>query len=300
LAPLLAVNPTPQWREVFGGALQGDKSISTLLLLARPRSASAFFPHEWRGNMAPANTNEIRALTEDEIARLENALGQPIERSYLVHWVSQAIQAFLLLMTLPPPRERRDDLKKIAEQGRKWIETVEQSRSTPLLPAVLLPAELDLEHLISSVHTFCDLVESLARQLDQAVGPGHPRTNLALDAFLDRLIGIAKRARVRPSTPNRAFLDPRYPGPVPPFYDFVSEALEIAMEVIRSSPLPRDQMDAALAMLASVTDQSLVKALEGLRGRIGNYREGTIGLVEWDIAEDDEPDRPDHSESRAE
>jgi hypothetical protein len=43
--------------------------------------------------MAPANTNEIRALTEDEIARLENALGEPIERSYLVHWVSQAIQA---------------------------------------------------------------------------------------------------------------------------------------------------------------------------------------------------------------
>ena len=70
------------------------------------------------------------------------------------------------------------------------------------------------------------------------------------------------------------------------------------MGVIRSSPLPHDQMDAALAMLARVTDQSLVKALEGLRGRIGNYREGTIGLVEWDIAEDDEPDRPDHSESR--
>jgi hypothetical protein len=246
--------------------------------------------------MAPANTNEIRALTEDEIAQLEEALGQPIERSYLSRWVSQAIQAFLLLMTLPPPGERRDDLKAMAEQGRKWIETIEQSRSTPLLPAVL-PAELDVEHLISSARTFCDLVESLARQLDQAVGPGHPRTNLALNAFLDRLIGIAKRAKVRPSTPSRAFLGPIDPGSVPPFYEFVTVALDIAMEVIRSSPLPHDQMDAALAMLASVTDQSLVKALEGLRGRIGNYREGSIGLVEWDIAEDDEPD---HSESRAE
>ena len=94
--------------------------------------------------MAPANTNEIRALTEDEIARLENALGQPIERSYLSRWVSQAIQAFLLLMTVPPPRERRDDLKAMAEQGRKWIETVEQSRSARLLPPLV-----DVEHLMS-------------------------------------------------------------------------------------------------------------------------------------------------------
>jgi hypothetical protein len=250
--------------------------------------------------MAPANTNEIRALTADEIARLENALGQPIERSYLVHWVSRAIKDFIGLMTLPPPRERRDDLKKIAEQGRKWIETVEQSRSTPLLSAAPLPAKLDVEHLISSARTFCDLVESLARQLDQAVGPGHPRTNLALEAFLNCLIGIAKRAKVLPSTPSRVLLDLIDSPAGPPFFSFVNEALDIAMGVIRSSPLPHDQMDAALAMLARVTDQSLVKALEGLRGRIGNYREGTIGLVEWDIAEDDEPDRPDHSESRAE
>jgi hypothetical protein len=249
--------------------------------------------------MAPANTNEIRALTDDEIARLEEALGQPIERTYLVHWVSRAIKDFIGLMTLPSPRERRDDLKAMAEQGRKWIETVEQSRSTPLLPAVL-PAELDVEHLISSARTFCDLVESLARQLDQAVGPGHPRTNLALEAFLNCLIGIAKRAKVLPSTPSRVLLDLIDSPAGPPFFSFVNEALDIAMGVIRSSPLPHDQMDAALAVLSKVTDQSLVKILEGLRGRIGNYREGTIGLVEWNIAEDGERDRPEDSESSAE
>jgi hypothetical protein len=242
--------------------------------------------------MEPANTNEIRPLTDDEIARLEEALGQPIERTYLAYWVSQAIEAFILIMTLPPPRERRDDLKEMAEQGRQWIATVERSRSTPLLPAVL-----DVEHLISSVRTFCDLVESLARQLDQAVGPGHPRTNLALDAFLDRLIGIAKRARVRPSTPNRALLGPTDSPAGPPFFGFVTEALDIAMDVIRFSPLPRDQMDAALAAL-SVTDQSLIKSLERLRGQVGDYREGAAGLVERDIA--DERDRPEHSESSAE
>jgi hypothetical protein len=175
--------------------------------------------------MEPANTNEIRPLTDDEIARLEEALGQPIERTYLAYWVSQAIEAFILIMTLPPPRERRDDLKKMSEQGRRWIATVEQSRSTPLLPAML-----DVDHLISSVRTFCDLVKSLARQLDQAVGPGHPRTNLALDAFLDRLIGIAKRARVRPSTPNRALLGSTDSPAGPPFFGFVTEALDIAMD----------------------------------------------------------------------
>jgi hypothetical protein len=244
--------------------------------------------------MEPANTNEIRPLTDDEIARLEEALGRPIERNYLAYWVSRAIEAFLLIMTLPPPRERRDDLKEMAEQGRRWIATVEQSRSTPLLPAVL-----DVEHLISSVRTFCEAIESLAHRLDRGVGPGHPRSNAALQALLDPLIGIAKRARVRPSTPNRALLGPTDSPPGPPFFGFVTEALDIAMEVIRSSPLPHHQVDAALAAL-SVTDQSLVKALEGLRGRIGDYREGTIGLVEWDMVEDDERNRGEHSESSAE
>jgi hypothetical protein len=149
-------------------------------------------------------------------------------------------------------------------------------------------------------HKLCQLAESLAQQLDQAVGPGHPRTNVALEAFLDPLIGIAKRAKVLPSTPSRALLGPSDSPPGPPFFSFVTAALDIAMDVIRSSPLPRDQMDAALAALSDVTDQSLVKALERLRGRVGDYHEGTIGLVEWGIAEDDDRDRAEHSESSAE
>jgi len=231
--------------------------------------------------MQTATTNQIRALTDEEIARLEAALGQPVERIYLAYWVSRAVQAFIVLMTLPPPRERRDDLKEIAEQGHKWIKTVEQSRSTPLLPAVL-----EVEQLTSSVRTFCDVVASLARQLDQAVGPGHPRTNVALEAFLNPLIGIAKRAKVLPSTPSRALLGASDAPPGPPFFGFVTEALDIAMDVIRSSPLPQDQIDAALAALSNVTDQSLVKTLEGLRGRMGDYREGAAGLVEWHPAEE--------------
>jgi hypothetical protein len=67
----------------------------------------------------------------------------------------------------------------------------------PLLP---LPA-LDMEQLIRSLRRFCDVVGSLAGQLDQAVGPGHPRTSVALDAFLDR--------------EPRALLSPIDFGPVP-------------------------------------------------------------------------------------
>jgi hypothetical protein len=249
--------------------------------------------------MEPNHSNAIRPLTDNEVARLETALGQPVERMYLSHWVSQGIQAFLLLVTLPSPRERRDELKQIAEQGRKWIATLEQSRSAPLLPAVLLPAEIDLEHLISSARTFCAVVGSLARHLDQAVGPGHPRTSIALDVLLNYLIGIAKRAKVRPSLPSRALLGAIDLGPVPPFYGFVHEALDIAMEVIRSSPLPHDQIDAALAALSNVTDQSLVKTLERLRGPVRQYREGAAGLVEWDMCEDLEGDRPQDGRSKA-
>jgi len=131
--------------------------------------------------MEPSNTSAIRPLTDDEIGRLEKALGQPIERTYLAHWVWRAIQAFIWFMTLPSPRERRDDLKKFAEQGRKWIETLEKSHSTRLLTPVL-----DVEQLMSSVRGFCDAVDTLAQQLDQAVGPrtGHRRQRAGPPASL--------------------------------------------------------------------------------------------------------------------
>jgi hypothetical protein len=141
---------------------------------------------------------------------------------------------------------------------------------------------------MSSARTLCALAASVARELEHAVRPGPPRTNRALEALLERLIGIAKRAKVLPSTPNQALLGPGESPAGPPFFDFVSAALDIAMDVIRSSPLPKDQVNAALRALSKVTDQSLVKVLERLRGRIGDYRAGTIGLVEWDVAESGE------------
>src|SRR5262249_28124909 len=216
------------WPPDHRGALQRGKRASTLLPPAsRCDVGDSISP--LRTSMAPSTTNEIRPLTDDEIARLEKALRQPIERPYLVQWVSRAIQAFVVIVTLPTLRERRDDLKEIAEQVRKWMATVEQCRSARLLPPVV-----DVRQLMISLRPFCRFAESMAQQLDQAVGPGHPRTNVALDAFLDPLIGIAKRAKVLPSIPSRALLDPIELPPGPPFFMFVREALDIAMEVIRS------------------------------------------------------------------
>jgi hypothetical protein len=235
----------------------------------------------------------IRQLTDEEIRRLERALGKPVERAYLVYWISTGIRDLVKLSTpIVSPREYRDELEEIVQQGRKWVETLKQSRSTSLLPNVL-----EIEQLISSVATFSDAVESLAEQSDKSVGPGRAHTNLALEAFLDRLIGIAKRVKVRPRTPSRAMVRPINPDPGPPFYEFVTEALDIAEEVTKSSPLAQNQMDAALAVLRAPTDQALIKVLERLRGRAGEYRDSTVGLVEWDLAEGAEPNRPEDSET---
>jgi hypothetical protein len=242
--------------------------------------------------MDSTSTYNTRQLTEEEISRLERALRKPIERDYLVRWISTAIRDLVKLSTpIVSPREYRDELREIVQQGRGWIATVKQSRSTPLLPNVL-----DVDHLISSLAMFSDAVETLAKQSEKSVGPGRPQTNLALDAFLDRLIGIAKRAKVRPSTPSRAMVGPRNPSPGPPFYEFVTEALEIAEDVIKSSRLSKTKIDAALAIL-KLSDQALIKVIERVRGKTSDYRKGSAGLVEWDLAEDAEPNRPKDSET---
>jgi hypothetical protein len=214
-------------------------------------------------------------LTETEIVQLEAALGKPVERAYLVHWISAAICDVVRLSAAPTPREYRDELAEIAHRGRNWIQTMESSRSRSLLPN-----GPDVEAFIGSVTTFCEAIESVVTRLDSSIRRGKPRTPFALEAFLDRLIGIAKRAKVLPSTPGRASRSETAPRLPPPFYNFVTESLEIAIEVIKSSPLPDTEAQAALVILASVTDGSLGKILERLRGRIGDYQESAHGLTE--------------------
>jgi len=58
--------------------------------------------------MNSTSTHNIRQLTEEEISRLERALGKPIERDYLVYWISTAIRELVKLSTqiVSPPMFR--------------------------------------------------------------------------------------------------------------------------------------------------------------------------------------------------
>jgi hypothetical protein len=47
----------------------------------------------------------LRPLQNDEVQELERALGKPIDRAYLVFWVSRAIGDCVRLSMQPTPRE---------------------------------------------------------------------------------------------------------------------------------------------------------------------------------------------------
>jgi hypothetical protein len=211
----------------------------------------------------------IRELHDDEIQRLLEALGKPIEDAYLRHWISEGIRSFLMFSTQQMrPSQHRDELEEIANRGRQWIRCLEQSRSTQLLPADFRAARL-----MCSMRLFCERVELRMSEVAKSVERGRPR-NLALDSFVDRLIGIAKKAKVLPSAPSREFSRGN-----PPFFKFVDEAIDLAGNVIKSSGLDEDALDAAVSLL-KISDDALIETVVRLRGRIGDYRESTHGLVE--------------------
>lgn len=217
---------------------------------------------------------EIRPLTEAEIERLEQALGKPIDRQYLTYWVSTAISDVVRLSTLLTAREFRTDFMRMAREGRQWI------REVSAYPNVfVLRVQEERDHLIEAADAFCNSLDILVARAARSIRAGQPRTHFAYYAFLEYMIGIAKRARVLPSTPQRA-IPPQKPAPA--FFQFVRHALTISREVIETSPVPDDRKSAALMILKSKRESALIKAIENLRGRIGDYREGTIGLVETD------------------
>ncbi len=82
-----------------------------------------------------------------------------------------------------------------------------------------------------------------------------------------RLRGWEQRPERRRAVPTKK--------PPPPFFQFVLEALAISRDVIRSSPFPPPQKAAALSILQINSKEALIKILEELRGRVGDY-EGEI------------------------
>jgi hypothetical protein len=221
--------------------------------------------------------DKIRPLTEHEIGRLEKAIGRSVDRDHLVYWVSEAIRDVVRLSDLPSAREYRDALLQITREGRRWLRQIEEFSG-----ATFLPARIELNDVTGTVAGFCDSADLLAEQLGTSIKRGHPRTPFGLAAFLDCMIGIAKRAKVLPSAPSRELRSQTAPRHPPAFFEFVLVALAIARDVIKTSPLPEPKKKAAALILRVQSENALVKVIEGLRGQIGSYGEGTHGLVEWD------------------
>jgi len=157
---------------------------------------------------------------------------------------------------------------------------MENSKAAPLLAA-----RASLPKFRADAVAFCDRVASLGGEVGALVRSGRSPTLAPLAVFIDRLIGIAKRAKVLPSTPSRR--SNRQTDSPPAFYSFVITALRVARQVIKTSQLPDDQITAALSKLQYQDRDALIEIVVQARGRIGNYRETPHGLVEWDVTDPD-------------
>lgn len=226
---------------------------------------------------------ELRPLTDDEIKQLEDSLGKPIDREFLINLFLQATRDVVRVSIAPSVQEYRDSLLQIATEGCQWCASIEGSPARELLRQ-----NTELNSLVTTVANYCADVEALAKRVDEAIKPG-PRTPLALELFIDKMIGIVKVANVLPSTPSREEHTSGRPPPV--FFEFMKFALHVARDLIRSSPLSEDQKGAATRSLYVHSEAALGKLLERLRGKIGNYRETPYGLSEWP-----EPEEPNGQE----
>jgi hypothetical protein len=217
----------------------------------------------------------IRPLADGEIETLEEILGEKAERKHLVYWMSQAISDVVLL-SQPPARQRCKELRRIAREGRLWLRDIDLSSDMSLLPA-----KAAFNKVTPQVKQFCEIADSLARDLESTIKRGQTRTPPALNVFFDRMMGITKAANVLPIIPGRAIRSQTAPREPPPFFQFIKAAMAVARDVINSSEVPATVNDAALETLRKRSDDALVKILVRLRGRIGNYQEGPRGVTEW-------------------
>jgi hypothetical protein len=167
----------------------------------------------------------------------------------------------------------RPELQRLARQGRLWLRQVTTCHADSKLLINTNFKQLEVE-----VNLFCDQIDAIRREYGGAVKAGPPRRRLLLQVFIGEMIGIAKLVKVLPSTPGRAILPTR---PPPAFFGFVKEALAISRKVVRTSSLTEAEKKSALSVFSVRGDEALVKQIELVRGRIGDYRDTPHGLSEW-------------------
>src|SRR5215471_16861396 len=81
----------------------------------------------------PPQVAGLRPLKAEEIDCLAAALGKPVDRNYLVFWVSQSIANAVTLSRLPSARTCRDELTRVAREGRQWLRRIEERPGQALL-----------------------------------------------------------------------------------------------------------------------------------------------------------------------
>jgi len=236
----------------------------------------------------PTPVADLRSLTREELEGLEAALEKPVDRKHLKHWVSTSISNTVKLASRPSARQARDGLKKLASEGRKWLDQVDSDPIKALLeqkvlqehkgrPDALLEHRTKIKELRGAMAEFCELADCTAVEVGRLIKRGGQRsTSPALIGFLQNMIGIAKRNKIRPSTPQRDM----YSKKPPAFILFVEKALATAKDVIESSPIPNQQKRRAVQSVRYASRDALIRVLERRRGRIGDYHDGPYGLIE--------------------
>jgi hypothetical protein len=245
--------------------------------------------HSTKGNSVPGHAPKlaIRPLTEGEIQSLERTLDKPIDRKYLVHWVSLSIRGVVQSSTLPNSRQSRADFTRMAREGRQWI------RHLAAYPDIFTPRERsERESLAKAAEAFCKSLDLRAAQAALSTKAGKQKTHHAFEAFLSNMTGVAKKAGLTPSTPRRTrrirkTRITREPVKVrakqsrPTFSEFVLQTIVVSRQVINTSPLSDHHKAAALAIIRPASEAALIKAIEKRRGRIRDYEKGTTGLTVW-------------------
>ncbi len=228
---------------------------------------------------------DFRPLTDTEIGRLERTLGRRnVEqlgkslgkdgRDVLAQRVARIVRDVVHLAVQPTLPDHRAKLQRIARQGRLWLREISEDPVRPLVRA-----NTDFEQLKAGVTRFCDQLDAIRRWSAAGRRPGAPRQQLLLQVVIGELIGIAKLAGIRPSSPGRAILPTK---PPPRFYNFVTAVLAIGEEIVLTSSLTGSERQAARSVFTVRSEEALIKQIETVRGRVSDYVPSELGhgLVE--------------------
>jgi hypothetical protein len=110
---------------------------------------------------------KLPQLTAKDIEALESALGKPIaDHGREAGRLSRTIRQLVWLTIQPKRPDYRPQLRAIARDGRTWLRTIEKFPAQPMLRGS------NLEAMKTEVTRFCDLIDVLRHENDEAFQAG--------------------------------------------------------------------------------------------------------------------------------